>query len=299
MFGRLAEDINKHVEKKKQNENEKNISLGSMAIFNPMHIRDAFNSIRDLDDGELYEILKPSYSQILEKIFREEDPFYLNLFTNSKFLTVFIQVISSVVLDKTETIYCNKIAYDYLTDSNNNSDEYQKSLFLNLSRTVNKNIIPSLLGIGLDENLSSYLALSRYSSSKEFVNIRRVNYLIIASSPNIMTEQMIVYIYEKLFDNFNHLFKYTMFDPYTDKDLESIGSGAAEIYSNMSLAIIDILNLMTSDDIRRVLYSYASDYNVTNEYNIRFSIYTLAVSDYGRILQVAENLEREELVFVP
>lgn len=302
MFDQVVNQINEGIEKRKQKqETEKPVtfSISDIPSFNDAFFRERISNIDSLSERELFDILRTSYSMILEDIFVKEDSTYLPLFTNTKFLTVFIQVINSVQINYMEQIYCNKLAYDYLTN-NENIDEYTKSLFFTLSRNVNKNVIPSLLGLGLSDDFASYLALCRFSSTKEFVNIRRVNYLLISSNPNQLNEQMIIYIYEKLFDRFTDLFKATMFDVYSDEELCNIGPGSAEIYSNISLAIVDILNVMTSEDIRKVLISYSGDYNIDkNTRNIRFSMKALAVDDYKRIIDVIDYLEKVENIFIP
>lgn len=296
MLDKLAQDINTHVENQ-DTVCKPGISIGN--LFGDSLTRESLSNLDSIEDRELYEILKNKYSSIVENIVVEEDEFYLDLFTNSRFLTIFIQAINSVVLTHNDIIYCNKISYDYLTNCNVDSDEYLKSLFYNMSKVVNKNILPGLLGLGLNEDFSSYLALCRFSSTKEEVNIRRVNHLLISSDHNIIDEQMIIYIYEKLFTSMTQLFKHTMFDIYTPEELQGMGRGAGDIYSNISLAVIDILNVMTSEDIYHVLLSYAKDYNVSGDTDVRFSIRSLAICDYGRILNVVDNIEYMELIVVP
>lgn len=303
MFEQVVNQINEGIEKRKlKQEAEKPVtfSISDIPSFNDAFFRERISNIDSLSDRELFEYLKTGYSIILEDIFIRDDSKYLSLFTNPRFLSIFIQVINSVQISYIEQIYCNKLAYDYLTNSNN-IDEYIKSLFFTLSKTVNKSVIPPLLGLGLSDDFASYLALCRFSSTKEFVNVRRINYLLISSlNPKLFDEQMIIFIYEKLFDRFTDLFKATMFDVYTDEELENIGPGAAEIYANISLAIIDILNSMTSEDIRKVLISYSGDYNMdVNTSNIRFSIRSLAICDYKRILDIVDYLEKVENIFVP
>lgn len=297
MLDKFTQDINNYLENKESYTVDNTIPIGN--LFGDSLIKESLSNLSNLDDRNLYEILKSKYSSIIENVVENEDVFYLDLFTDSRFLTIFTQAINSVVLTRNDIIYCNKISYDYLTNCNDVSDEYLKSLFYNMSKVVNKNILPGLLGLNLNEDYCSYLALCRFSSTKESVNVRRVNHLLISSDSNIIDEQMIIYIYEKLFDSMTTLLKHTMFDPYTSEELKCIGPGAGEIYSNISLAIIDILNMMPSNDIYHVLLSYAKDYNVSGETNVRFSIRSLAICDYSRILNVVDNIEYNELIIVP
>lgn len=260
-------------------------------------VKETIANIDSLSDEDLLQFINMKYSTILETIFVKDDKSLIPVFTNIRFLSFFVNVVSSKSLSINDRIFCNKIAYDYLNSSQNSDGVIRDSLF-NMSKHVNKEVIPSLIGLGLDENLSAYLALCRFSSSKEEINVNRVNYLIISSSIDIMTEQNIIFIYEKLFDNFTHLFKYTMMDYYTEEELNNISSCASDIYSNMNLAIVVILNAMPSDSIRKVLLSYANDYHVSKS-QCRFTMDSLAVCDYGRILTVVDSLLRDEMVIVP
>lgn len=270
------------------------------SLFNPDGFRKKLLNLDKLSDKELYELVKENYKAILSDIFIKDNRDYINVFDNTRFLTAMIQSLS-VVDDLTyaERIYCNKLCYDYMTYSTN-KDSYTKQLFLSLSKTVNKVIIPKLIGIGLDENLACYLALARYSSEKEFVNVKRMNFVIQSSSSNIMTEQMIVNIYCALFEKITSLFEATMFDVYEKPESEEESNEEMElIYSTISLAILDILNHMPSDEMRKVLISYAGDYQILHSGSpVRFSMDTIAVCDYPRIISVVDMLKAEN-VYVP
>lgn len=299
----MLKKMNEYIEKKREEVETiyaVPISLSSNPAFNTGVLKDRIRDIDNISEKELYDMLKISYSSLLTDIFIHDDKSNLDLFFNSKFLNVFTHVINSVKLSLNEIIYCNKLVYDYMTIGKDRHDQYTKSLLLNLSKNVNSTIIPKLLSLGLDEEFCIFIALARNSSMKEYINIRRMNYLIISSSATIMTEQMIINIYQVLIDNFTDLFKATMYDPYTDEELNNISDGAGDIYSNMSLAIIDILNIMSSTDIRKVLMSYALDYKMTeNSSHIRFNIRTLAISDYQRIYDVVDFLEANESIIIP
>lgn len=301
----MIQKVNEYVERKrKESENNSNdmvpISLSTNPALNPNILKERIKNVNDISEKELYDMLYISYSSILTDIFIHDDKETLDMFFNSKFLNVFTHVINSIRLSPNEIIYCNKLVYDYLTIGKDKNDQYTKSLLLNLSKNVNSMSIPKLLSLGLPEEFCIFIALARNSSLKESVNIRRMNHLIISSSASIMSEQMIVDIYQVLIDNFTELFKSTMYDPYSDEELNNISDGAGDIYSNMSLAIIDILNTMSSTDIRKVLLSYAMDYKLTkNTTNIRFSIKTLSISEYQRIYDVVDFLLTNESIIVP
>lgn len=276
------------------------VNIMDTPVFNVQILYDKLSNIDSLSDKELYSILKIGYKELLEDIFKKDTPLYLSLLTNSKFITIFTQVMSTEMLDYDHTIYCNKIAYDYLTLSNN-KDKYIEQLYYTLSKVVNRGIIPGLLSLGIPENLASYMALARYSSLKELINVERVNFIIVSSPKEVMTEQMIVWIYEKLFDRFTPLFEGTMFDVVKDEDDDQYNDDMLEVYSTISLAILDIMNNLPSQDIRKVLISYVGDYEILyrkpGEKTIRFSMRSLS-DDYVRINQVVQALELEN-IYVP
>lgn len=295
--------INERIEKdkkKEESETQKMYYIPSILITKPY--LEVLQDIDNISDYDLYELIKINYNQILKEIFRKENADLVKIITNTRFLSIFIQVINCINISEEERIYCNKMAYDYITMpniSNNKVDEHVKQLFISLSNSVNKHVLPGLLSLGLDEQLASMLAICRFSSMKEFVNVRRINHIMICSDPTVMTSQNIIYIYEKLFDKFTDLFIATMYDVYDDVELEAISYNASEIYSNISLAIVDILNSMTSVDIRKVLLAYGMDYALDMNRKIRFSINTLAQCDYNRIYQIVDNLLVYEGINVP
>lgn len=273
------------------------LDLSQDMLFNPSLFKDKLKNIDSLSDRELFDLIKDSYKSLLSDLFFGNNS-YLELFTNSKFLIAFTQVISNVKdLSYDNKIHCNKLAYDYFTS--HNPDPYIKQLLYSLSKVINRMEIPALLGLGIPEDLASYMALSRFSSQKDKVNVKRLNLIIINSDPKLMTEQTIVYIYEKLFDRFTPLFESTMFDVYTLED--NFSESMQNIYSIISLSILDILNGLPSETIRRVLISYEGDYKAfhahLNRKTIRFSMQCLS-PDYSRINQVVEALKAED-IFVP
>lgn len=293
MFEKLVDDINNQTEEAK----DISIDLAKSPAINRNFFKDQMEYIDTIRDRDLYNLVKEAHRSILEGIMTKNDTSYIDAFTNPRFLSALIQVLGNVTLDHEERICCNKLAYDYFTLKNN--DSYIKQLFYNLSKIVNRDKIPSLLSIGVPENLAIHLALARYSSNKESINVKRVNFIITTSPKEVMTEQNIVYIYERLFDNFTPIFTATMTDVYNDEE-EWVTDDIMEVYSTVSLAVLLILNNMTSDKIRKVLISYTGDYNAlySNRPNSkRFSLRSLS-ADYSRITSVVEALQ-EEGVYVP
>lgn len=289
MFEQYLKDISKEPKREMVQ-----VKLFNNPAYNPLVLKEKLYNLDSLQDKELFEVLRDSYESILSDIFVDKNEYYLHLFTNPRFLSIMIQVISSVNnISHTNRTYINKIVYDYLTLDK--KEAYIKQLMFSLSKMVNKDILPRLFGLGLQEELAIYLALARFSSQKEIVNVKRVNFVIMTSPIEVMTEQMIVYIYEKLFDRITPLFVGTMIDNCK----QDMSQEMEEIYSTISLAVLDILNTMPSNDIRKVLISYVGDYQaVYYKSGYRFSMQCLS-NDYSRINQVVQALYTNENIYVP
>ena len=297
---KIYDKVMNHIENRdaKIDIEEEYIDISEMPMFNQNALYDKLIKMDQLDDDSLADIIRNNYSRILDNVFEQEDGgFYLSLFLDQRFLTMFTNIIGEQRnISDTDIVLCNKIAYDYLTSSDiNNIKPELKRLFLNLSKRVNFQVIPRLLSLGLDEATCSYLALSRYSHTDPKVYIRRLNHIIVSHSDSVMTEQMIIDIYQILATSFIPLFKYTMFDVSTEEELNAIGPGASEIYSAISLAMIDILNQFTSADIRKVLVEYSNEYNSSDNLQVRFSMRSISESEYWRILKVIDILEYEQI----
>ncbi len=268
------------------------LDLFNNPMLNTSLLWKKLSCIDTLSDRELFNLVKNSFDDVLKLIFSNGDQDYLKLITNTKFLIALNQVVLNLDLTYIQKIHCNKLAYDYFTSGN--SDPYTKQLFFALSKSVNRSIIGALCSTGLNENLASYLALARYSSEKEMINVKRLNFIIISSSADVMNEQMIIKIYEKLFDSITSLFEGIMFDGL-DMDDEFVSESMNLIYSTISLAILDILNNMTSQDIRKVLISYQGDYEALyHKRKPRFQVSAIS-GDYIRILDVIEALKGEKI----
>ena len=184
-----------------------------------------------------------------------------------------------------------------------NSDAYVKELFFALSKIVNRDVLPGLLGIGIDENLASYIALARYSSLDEKINIMRLNIILMNLDPKCMPEEIIIKIYGKLFDRLSTLFEaimFTIIDFDDDSEITKEQEDILEQNSVISLAILDILESQPSNVIMGVLKSYASDFQLihgSDAKKVRFSLKTIS-SDYYRINTIVEYLEMDG-IYIP
>jgi len=294
MFDELLNEIRA----KKKPENKKEFNIAENPALNPSIFRHKLDEIDTISDTELYETLKYSYSSILNDIFMNHDQKSLMAFTHPKFITILTQVIASVQLTPDERICVNKLIYDYTTLMNN--DERVKVLLSVLSKMINRREIQSLVGLEIPENLSAYLALCRYSDKKEDINIKRLNFVITTSNKDLMTTQMIIDIYEKLFSGVQILIETTMFDvDFYDQEIADYQTpDTEEVYSNIGLAILTILDNQPAALIYNILKSYAEDFKLQHESDptkVRFSMHCIS-EDYNRISIIVEQLEQQGFI---
>jgi hypothetical protein len=266
---------------------------------NPIMNRDVLKTkLLDLDsimDYDLTNLIKTCIDQICSDILNQ-DNFYITLIQNHKFLDSFTKAISSIPIDNTRRLCVNKLTYDYLTLADK-GDEYVKHRFVNLCAMINKVAIDRLIDLGIDMSTAVNMAMSRYSSMSEIVNVKRLNFVICNKDPEIMTEQMIIYIYEKLFNRITPLFEGAMFEYYTDEEADTLGDSFMTIYSAVSLAVLTILNNMTSIDIKKVLIGYSGKWFFEGKPMVRFSLHALS-GDFDRINAVVDSLSKEN-VYLP
>lgn len=273
-------------------------------LLSEMGLKNKLKNLDALSDDEIFNILytNATYTKIFKNLFLKNDPDYFEIVTKEKFLNAMIKVMYNISnIDPIIRSYCNKLAYDYIT--NESSDPYIKELMVNFSKAVNKDIVPLIVGLGLPEDLSSKIVLSRFSSTKELVNVYRINTLMTNSDIDIFTEQMIVNIYQKLFNRMTPLFTGTMFDVgygYMDEDMEII-------YNRISYAVLDILNDMSLENIKIIILRYLKEckyhnltYNSNDELgkgNVRFSLNSVP-EKYDRIIQVLNHIKQYERISI-
>lgn len=217
-------------------------------------------NIDNIDDNHIKDIIKRQHSLILNY-----DLFLMDsetrkeaqtLFSNKRFLSNLLDIIGLLDISYHEKICLNKLAYDYY--QNDIKDPEVSNLLFQLTTAVNGKDVVVLSGI-LGMSGAKTLAMIRNSSFKEEKCIHRVNTYIIKCGMNLST-QSIINIYCFLFDRFSTLFNYTMLES-SPSEL-SLTPSELNNYNSISLAIIAILDSMTSNDILTVIRNYA--YMITN-----------------------------------
>ena len=217
-------------------------------------------NIDNIDDNHIKDIIKRQHSLILNY-----DLFLMDsetrkeaqtLFSNKRFLSNLLDIIGLLDISYHEKICLNKLAYDYY--QNDIKDQEVSNLLFQLTTAVNGKDVVVLSGI-LGMSGAKTLAMIRNSSFKEEKCIHRVNTYIIKCGMNLST-QSIINIYCFLFDRFSTLFNYTMLESAPSE--LSLTTNELNNYNSISLAIIAILDSMTSNDILTVIRNYA--YMITN-----------------------------------
>lgn len=254
--------------------------------LNQSAFKNTVSDIPNMDEHHIAVLVKNNIDEIVDDILSGSIP-YINIFSNTNFINGFIRAIGSIPISYKIRLACNKLTYDYLTSDNAIPEIKQK--YLHISRVVNRSEINKLMPLGVDENTACNLVLCRYSSPNETTNVKRLNFALYHRDPNVMNEQMIVWIYEKLFDRISPLFYGTMFEVYSAQEEQDFGENFMEIYGTVSLACLDILNNMTSENIAKVLNGYVEDWEYQGKPIVRFSLRSLS-GDYSRITRVVDHL---------
>ena len=178
----------------------------------------------------------------------------------------------------------NKLAFDYLLLESQDKDEEVLYLLKEIAKHTDYNYILKLCDI-MPLELATMIAMARFSDFNFTESINRFNNTIYKSEMDF-SEQDIIHIYAVFFsERFTELFNITMtnIEDNFEKRLHK------KVYDMMSLALLDILESMTSEDIEKVLQSYSSYIELTNICNFRFSLRSLS-DDYSRINVIIDEL---------
>lgn len=271
----------------------------SLAIDSEIIIHE-LQQIDKKNDPELYKFISLSYRTLLDIEFINKAAHRIqiaNAFLNVRFVSALCNVLPSMHLTDIERIACNKLIYDYLTMSSD-KDECIVTMLYNLGWNLNRNYIVGLQGKGMDDSTISYLAIARFSTTDTVLAVQRVNLVIMNQPLSIMTEQVIVNIYEELFnDSLSSLFNGIMFDKWGDA--VEMDEEQEEIYGTISLAILDIVNEVPFNMIVQLMHSYAQSkqYLHPND-RARFDIHSIS-GDYTRIIHAVHYTETVDHIMVP
>lgn len=258
------------------------------------YIKQRLFQMDELSDKDAYDLLSKTYIYILDETFMSKNIDLLSfLYTNSKFITTLTNVLSRTDITMTylQKIYCNRLVYDYIT-ARGEKDQYIRALLLNLSKVVNRQYTPGLLGLGLNEELVYLLVNARYSTLKEHIQVKRLNLIILQQPLEVMTVQKIVDIYGKLFDKITPLFNGIMYDHWSNDQFYS--HEMEEVYATINVALLEIVNNLPEDIMYHLLKNFKESYDLMHkDEKVRFNIYSICQEDYPRLVYTLEKLKYE------
>ena len=211
----------------------------------------------------------------------------LQIITDEDFLIA--MDMSNVSLNREYTNRFNRVYRAYVNNPSKNviyKSECAELLY-KVALKLNKKMVNILSGLGLNESAALWIIVNRNSSTDERRNIRRMVRAMQHVEPNIMTEQMVVNIFSKTFnDQFCNLFISVMtdrFDSFESKE-------ESYVYSTVSNAILDILNTMDEEEIKDILMEYGDELRKSGVTG-RFSLKSINSGDYPIICEKIEELE--------
>lgn len=251
-------------------------------------IVEKISNIDNLNENEIKNIILRQHEMILNyDLFLKSDEsrnYAQQLFSNKRFLQIFSQIVGLLNLSRDEIICVNKLAYDYYILPSNYKDPEVSNLLLQISYQINNLLVIRLSG-KLGMNGARILSMIANSSFKQEKNIHRVNTFLVKCNV-ALSVQDIIDIYCTLYDKFMYPFIYTM--------LESVNGNLTEDqkkrYDYISIAILTILDSMTSEDIKKILYNYAYTLKLfPNLNNVRFAL--KSAKSYTRIQQIIKEIE--------
>ena len=105
-----------------------------------------------------------------------------------------------------------------------------------------------------------------------------------------LTEQRLVDIFIRLYDHVTQLFEGVLSDK---RDKTKLTDSENEIYSLIDLALLDILQNMPTEEIRKVLVSYDQSLKLGYINGYKFSMQSINPSDYNRVIATIDMLEME------
>lgn len=214
------------------------------------------------------------------------------------FLNSVREVLKSMPITETRKRFINKLAYSY--QFYKRAIDTIQNLLFDVTKVVNRQEIEFLKSIGLTEDQSARVAAARYSSFDELENTVRLNYTIYTIGSRVMTEQRIVWIYEKLYDQMRYLFTACMLETkdnatapeWCDED------DYYETFSIASLSLLTIVNNMTSQDIESLIRIFLDQWSFYGKPRTRFSLRALS-GDFGRVRSVVELMYDRYNIYIP
>lgn len=243
------------------------------------------NEISTTGYSEMIQYVTRNFSRILTLATSKKSK-SLRIISDKDFLIALD--LSRVQFSRNDISKFNRIYRAYMINPEKNVIYSQESadVFYRIAFRINKKMVQIIMNLGISEKDAIWLIVNRYSAFDERRNIKRMVRAIQHMDPKIVTEQMIVDIFSKTFnDQFENLFISVMtdrFDSFDDKNEQYV-------YSTVSNAVLDILDTMDEDEIRDILINYENELSQSGTYG-RFSLKTINSGDYPNICEIIKEL---------
>lgn len=243
------------------------------------------NEISTTGYSEMIQYVTRNFSRILTLATSKKSK-SLRIISDKDFLIALD--LSRVQFSRNDISKFNRIYRAYTINPEKNVIYSQESadVFYRIAFRINKKMVQIIMNLGISEKDAIWLIVNRYSAFDERRNIKRMVRAIQHMNPKIVTEQMIVDIFSKTFnDQFENLFIAVMtdrFDSFDDKNEQYV-------YSTVSNAVLDILDTMDEDEIRDILINYENELSQSGTSG-RFSLKTINSGDYPNICEIIKEL---------
>ena len=258
----------------------------------PQIIADRMRPILSLPEEEAYMLLSKEYKNFLSNV--NDHPCFDEFKKSGKFILLLTQVCLAFPLLFEERVYCNAMVYKEI----NGVSEQMKELLLNLGYAANRTMVSAFQKCGLDRTMAIFLAISRKSSFQPKDCIFRMNFVIMCTSPELMTTQRITDIYCascSSVEDVTRLFIYTIRDAFIYNSNDSwITKDHLLIADRMNSALLSILESLSETQIFNLLEEYHAEALLLHldEEDVRFSFKKLNCMTFPKIAKVLNDMAK-------
>lgn len=262
-------------------------------MVGPQSIAERLEPVLSLPDEQAYLVMVSEYKNFLSNV--NDHPCFDSFKKSGRFISLLTQVCLSKQLTFEERVYCNAMIYKEI----NEVSEPMKELLLNLGHAANRSMVSAFKKCGLERPMAIFLAVARKSCFQPKDCTSRMNFVIMCTSPELMSVQRITDIYCascSSVEDVNRLFSYTIRDVFIyNSDEEWITPAHLTIAQRMNIAILSILESLDENQIFYILEEYHSDALMFNldEEDVRFSFKNLNCMTFPKITKVLNDMAKQ------
>lgn len=267
----------------------KSIELSSMPTFQTTtDILDEFYTVIGGDENNICEYVKRNYATILDTCMEKGvNQYALTVVTHPLFLQHLEKLLEKnlIVFEPEHIIKFNCVCYDY-----SRLYTFEPAILNCMIRIVchlNNAIVMTLMGFKIPQYTAAMIVAARYSTLNTRSAFLRTIKTIQRYPAQIMTEQTIIDILGKTcVEPVTDLFIAMMFDTYTSFNSEDSNL----VYSTMSNAVLNIVESLPTEGIKKVLTEYLKIKSSTDKRS-RFMLKSISTGDFPRINSTIDMLE--------